>query len=170
VVKRLFLPGGIGFIKQFFYCFFVKKAFFRDLIRYKFMADGKSLSARIKAELKRQNKKPGELYRFADITSQAPINWRNKNSIPAADTALKIAEFLDVSVKWLITGEEEPGLSRVEQDLLASFRQLDERDQSDVLGNIKMKLENAKEDKSIDKSADKQSKGGKDHPVRGKGA
>jgi transcriptional regulator with XRE-family HTH domain len=134
------------------------------------MADGKALSTRIKAELKKQNKKPGELYRFADITSQAPINWRNKNSIPAADTALKIAEFLGVSVRWLITGEEEPGISRIEQNLLVSFRQLDERDQSDVLGNIKMKLENAKEDKSGSKPADKQAKGGGSRRTQGKGA
>jgi transcriptional regulator with XRE-family HTH domain len=134
------------------------------------MIDGKALSARVKAELKKQNKKPGELYRFADITSQAPINWRNKNSIPAADTALKIAEFLGVSIKWLITGEEEPGLSRVEKDLLASFNQLDERDQLDVIGNIKMKLENSKEDKPGGKSADKQSEAGKGRRVQGKGA
>jgi transcriptional regulator with XRE-family HTH domain len=155
---------------QFFYCFFKKSYFFHDLSRYESMADGKALSVRIKAELKKQNKKPGELYRFADITSQAPINWRNKNSIPAADTALKIAEFLGVSVKWLITGEEEPGLSHVEQDLLASFRQLDERDRLDVLGNIKMKLEKAIEVKSGNKPADKQSKEGKVHRAQGKGA
>jgi transcriptional regulator with XRE-family HTH domain len=150
---------------------FLRKGYFgNDLSRYENMGDGKALSARIKTELRKQKKKPGELYKFANITSQAPINWRTKNSIPGADTALKIAEFLGVSVKWLITGEEEPGLSNVEQDLLAGFRQLDERDQLDVIGNIKMKLENIKESKSGSQSVDKQTESGKGRHVREKGA
>jgi transcriptional regulator with XRE-family HTH domain len=122
---------------QFFYCFFQKKSFFHNFSRYKGMVDGKLLSERIKAELKRKKKKPGELYKFADITSQAPINWRNKNSIPAADTALKIADFLGVSVKWLITGEEEPGLSRVEQDLLEAFNRLNETGKQAALDAVR---------------------------------
>ncbi len=76
------------------------------------------------------------------ISSQNITNI--KKSIPAADTAIKIADFLGVSVKWLITGIKEVGLSQNEHDLIRDFRLLDSRDQSDILGIVQLKLENAK--------------------------
>jgi transcriptional regulator with XRE-family HTH domain len=134
------------------------------------MPDEKTVADRIKDILAQKKIKKGDFYKAMLLTPQSIRNWGIRESLPAVDTALKIAEFLGVSVKWLITGEEEPGLSHIEQDLLAGFRQLDERDQSDVLGNIKMKLEKAKGIKHGTKPVDKQAKAGEGHRVRGKGA
>ena len=64
--------------------------------------------------------------------------------MPRADTAVKIADYFNVSAKWLITGKQDAELTQEERDLLAAFRLLDSRDQGDVLGIVEMKLENAK--------------------------
>jgi len=76
-------------------------------------------------------------------SAQSITDWGN-GSIPQADSALYIADQLNVSVRWLLTGEEEADLTNEERDLLGRFRQLDSRDRADVLGNVEMKLENAK--------------------------
>lgn len=40
------------------------------------------------------------------IKPQVISNWKIRDTIPSADIALKIANYLNVSVEWLITGEE----------------------------------------------------------------
>jgi transcriptional regulator with XRE-family HTH domain len=48
--------------------------------------------------------------------------WKETNAIPHADVAIKIADFLGVSVNWLITGKEsKPALSQDRQKLLAVY-------------------------------------------------
>jgi hypothetical protein len=66
------------------------------------------------------------------------------------DDAVSLFSFCTLSrassmaVKWLITGEEDKNLSNVERELTDCFRKLDSRDQGDILGNVKHKLENVK--------------------------
>jgi transcriptional regulator with XRE-family HTH domain len=57
---------------------------------------------------------------------QSFTDW-SKGSIPAADTALKIADFLRVSYRWLLTGEDEAGLTPVQRELLAKYEALDKQ-------------------------------------------
>lgn len=39
------------------------------------------------------------------ITRQAITNWKKNNGLPVVDKALKIAEYLNVSIEWLINGK-----------------------------------------------------------------
>lgn len=39
------------------------------------------------------------------ISPQLISNWKSRNSIPKADDLYKIAKFLNVSMEWLLTGE-----------------------------------------------------------------
>ena len=54
---------------------------------------------------------------------QVFTNWKLRDSIPSADVAVKIARLLDVSVEYLVTGEENNPLSkkvdRLEQQIEA---------------------------------------------------
>jgi transcriptional regulator with XRE-family HTH domain len=59
---------------------------------------------------------------------QSFTDW-NKGSIPAADTVLKIADFLKVSYRWLLTGEDEGGLTPDQRELIAKFEALDKQGQ-----------------------------------------
>jgi transcriptional regulator with XRE-family HTH domain len=57
---------------------------------------------------------------------QSITDW-SKGSIPAADTALKIADFLNVSYRWLLTGEDEAGLTPEQRELMEKYEALDEQ-------------------------------------------
>jgi transcriptional regulator with XRE-family HTH domain len=52
---------------------------------------------------------------------QTITDWNERGTIPRADVALAIADYLGVSVRWLLTGEDEKGLSRDERNLLAKY-------------------------------------------------
>lgn len=53
-------------------------------------------------------------------------NWSARGTIPAADIALKIAKYLNVSLEWLITGTESEGLSLEEREILEKWNSLEE--------------------------------------------
>jgi transcriptional regulator with XRE-family HTH domain len=68
-------------------------------------------------------------------------NWDKRETIPAADIALKIADYLGVSVRWLITGKDEQSLTLEERNLLSKYSRLDERDRYEVNALLDAKLE-----------------------------
>jgi transcriptional regulator with XRE-family HTH domain len=61
---------------------------------------------------------------------QSFTDW-SKGSIPSADTVLKIADFLKVSYRWLLTGEDEKGLTLTpeQRKLIAKYEVLDKQGQ-----------------------------------------
>ena len=65
---------------------------------------GKEFSERIDLMLKLENHTRKELCDYAGISVQAFSNWKLQSSLPGAETALKIADFLNVSLEWLING------------------------------------------------------------------
>ena len=64
-------------------------------------------------------------------------SWIERKCPPQADDALKIADLLGVSVRYLVTGEDEEGLSPRERELLDVCRLLPDRKFSIVLKNAK---------------------------------
>jgi len=62
---------------------------------------------------------------------QSLTDW-SKGSIPQADTAVYIADRLGISIRWLLTGEEEPGLSLDERNLVIKYQSLDEQGQYEI--------------------------------------
>jgi len=107
------------------------------------MTDGKAIFDRIIGVLAEKGLKRLDMCRAIGISSQNITNI--KKSIPAADTAIKIADYLHVSVKWLITGEQDAELSQEERDLLDAFRMLGEqKDKDEIMGIINLKIEISK--------------------------
>ena len=86
--------------------------------------------------LKRQALADNGKFRVENIAK-----WKTRNSIPAGDVLLGIADYLGVSIRWLLTGEDEAGLAPEERSLLDSYRRLDDRDRAEVVGIIALKLE-----------------------------
>jgi len=67
------------------------------------------------------------------ISQQAISNWKSRNSIPKADDLYKIAQKLDVSMEWLLTGHDRINdLTEQEQVILGNFRKLDEHDKNSI--------------------------------------
>jgi transcriptional regulator with XRE-family HTH domain len=70
---------------------------------------------------------------------QSFTDW-SKGSIPAADTALRIADFLNVSCRWLLTGEDETGLTPIQRELITKYESLDKRGQRMALEMLDLLL------------------------------
>lgn len=58
-------------------------------------------------------------------------NWSARGTVPAGDICLKIADYLGVSVEWLISGKES-GLSTEQRALLSQWSKLS-ADQKDTI-------------------------------------
>jgi transcriptional regulator with XRE-family HTH domain len=79
------------------------------------------------------------------VSSGTISDW--KNSYPRVDKLAVVTDFYGVSLDYVVFGNRKADeLSPEESLLVNAFRQLDSRDQNDILGNVKLKLENAKKD------------------------
>lgn len=68
---------------------------------------GKDIVFRIDSVLKKRNLKRKAVADAVGISLQPFTSWSNRGSIPGADIAYHIAEYLNVSVDWLLTGKED---------------------------------------------------------------
>lgn len=66
-------------------------------------------------------------------------NWSARGTVPAADICLRIAEYLGVSVEWLVTGKES-SLTSEEKTLLKQWKILTP-DQKDTIRTLLNKWE-----------------------------
>lgn len=65
-----------------------------------------------------------DLAEIAGVTPPSVNEWKNEGAMPRADTAVKIADFFNVSTKWLITGINDADLSQDERDILEAYKRL----------------------------------------------
>ena len=86
-----------------------------------------------------------ELSRAIDVPDSTVRSWFKKDSIPAADTALRIADFLNVSLEYLVTGKKNESkkskteLSDFEKNLLREAAGLLPEDKVELMSYIEMK-------------------------------
>ena len=62
---------------------------------------------RVYYELDRQGKKGSDLCRHLNITTSLLAGWKKQNTFPPAQYLAGIAEFLEVTVDYLLTGKEK---------------------------------------------------------------
>ncbi|MDE6591515.1 MAG: helix-turn-helix domain-containing protein [Oscillospiraceae bacterium] len=71
--------------------------------------------------------------------------WKN-GSIPSSDIVVKLAEFLDVTTDYLLTGKETPsaneGLKPEERQFIEKFNKLEPIDQGKILERMDVIYEN----------------------------
>lgn len=87
---------------------------------------------RIDLKLKEKGIKRFSFCEDMNITHSALTDWSKRGTIPSADTVLKIANYLNVSMEWLLTGRNPEGITDEEAELLRRYRTLDARDKSVV--------------------------------------
>lgn len=85
-----------------------------------------TISQRIFFLMEKQGKKQKELSKFTGISTSTISAWNKRGTNPAADTISTIADFLEVTVDYLLTGKENQTaiLTTDEQELLENYRQL----------------------------------------------
>lgn len=75
-----------------------------------------SFAKRVISELEYQGKSQKELADFLGTKSSTVRSWITRDSVPAADVAQKVADYLNVPLRYLLTGE---GKEKPESPLLA---------------------------------------------------
>lgn len=77
-----------------------------------------NLGIRVKDLLKSKNVKPSDFCKEMGISSQNFYDWQKKGSSPNAMTALKVAQYLGVTVEYLLTGKDFQTLSEERSELV----------------------------------------------------
>jgi transcriptional regulator with XRE-family HTH domain len=100
---------------------------------------------RVLEELDFLNASKADIARFLNVRKSTVYSWFERDTIPAADTALKIADFLNVSLEYLVTGKKDESkkskaeLSDFEKELLKESAGLLQEDKVELLAYIAMK-------------------------------
>ncbi len=78
---------------------------------------------RIDSVLKKLNLKRNAFCDDLGLTHSALTDWNKRNTIPGGDVVLRIADYLGVNYRWLISGKSDE-VDDEEQSLLVSWRRL----------------------------------------------
>lgn len=76
-----------------------------------------------------------------DVNEKTVSAWKKNNSLPPVDKISKISDYLNVTIEYLITGNENTkhiSLSPDEENLLSYFRELNDKDKGFILGEAKV--------------------------------
>ncbi len=94
---------------------------------------------RVESILKEKRLTQKELAEDLGLRRPTLSDWKKNGAVPAADICLLIAEYLGVSVEWLVTGKET-ALTSEEKTLLKQWKILTP-DQKDTLRTLLNKWE-----------------------------
>lgn len=102
-------------------------------------------------ESKSQQRK---LSQATGISEQTISSWKKRGTDPSAKHIYAIAEFLNISPVYLLTGKEEPKIeiNQDEQELLKIYRCLDRKRKIRVNSFIYDELENMEQDGDMPKA------------------
>lgn len=116
-----------------------------------------TISQRIFALLREKKLSQKDLSAYTGISPAAISSWKSKGTNPSSDKIVKISEFLNVDVYYLLTGENPPDsvlqiaeesaykttLTLSDPDeiqLIRFFRELSPMDKGRILGQLEQKL------------------------------
>ncbi len=104
-----------------------------------------TISQRVFQELKKQNKSQKDLALATGISTSTISSWKKHGTNPLADSIFPIAQFLEVSLEYLLTGEEKksslPELTENEQAIVKVFKELTDTQQGEIIGRAKVMAE-----------------------------
>lgn len=90
--------------------------------------------------LKTKNLKRKAVCDHAGIAVQTITDWDKRGSMPAADTLYKIAQYLETTVEFLLTGKTESGIDPQTLKLAQDISSLSPEDRDDIKVLIDHKL------------------------------
>ena len=114
-----------------------------------YKTNGMLIVERIDQLLSERNENRVIMANSIDVTTQTISHWFTRGTIPAADIALKIADYLNVSIEFLLYGIEKD-YSNTERDLISRFRELSAMQQEAVISVIQtFENQNLKNTKAV---------------------
>jgi transcriptional regulator with XRE-family HTH domain len=99
--------------------------------------EGRGIVERIDAKLDARNESRKHIISVAGLKSVQSITDWKKGSMPAADTLFYIADYLQVSVRWLLTGVDDSDLAQDEQDMLSAYNRLSNEGKAAALAAVR---------------------------------
>lgn len=113
-------------------------------------SNGFIIVERIDRLLSEKKLKRAALAEAVGIKAQTISAWSTRGTVPAADIAIKMAEFLDVSVEWLIAGEDKTGYTPEDRRIISAFHELGDSAQRTVLTLLNHLADEARQTKNED--------------------
>ena len=89
---------------------------------------------RVESLLKEKRLTQKELAEDLELRRPTLSDWKKNGAVPAGDICIRIADYLGVSVEWLVTGKEA-ALSSEERTLLKQWQVLSE-EQKDTIRTL----------------------------------
>lgn len=93
--------------------------------------------------MEQKNIKSSELSEFLGVNKSVVSTWKKRNTNPPSEMLVKICELLNVSLNFLITGEElkiDNKLSKEEQYIIDLYRKLTARNQIKLEGYMEAEI------------------------------
>lgn len=91
---------------------------------------------RINLSLKKLHISKGKFYEDLGLANNTSTNWSKRGTVPSADVALRIADYLGVSVRYLITGEDNEIPIRI-REVVELCRELDDKELETVCSMLR---------------------------------
>ena len=88
---------------------------------------------RIQIKLKEKGLSISKLEKECNLGNGTIKRWETNK--PSIDKVEKVANFLGISIEWLITGKEAPDLTKDEQQLLINYRLCNPKGKERILEN-----------------------------------
>lgn len=102
---------------------------------------GKEFTKRIDFCLAKKNQTRKAITTDLGISSSTMSSWAaGRGSIPNANIVEKIAKYLNVTIDWLITGEENSDFTFEERELITKWRELTEEAKKKIRFDIEYYL------------------------------
>jgi transcriptional regulator with XRE-family HTH domain len=112
---------------------------------------GSDIVKRIDGLLASRNEKRKVLADAVGFSAANIAKWKTQGGTPTVTAAVAIADYFGVSVRWLLTGQDEKGLTLDERNLLSKFSSLVDRGQREIQGLLDLKLSVAPTDGDLKK-------------------
>ena len=84
-----------------------------------------------------------EIIKLMGVTSPAVTTWKRSGTVPKASVLLKLADYFDVSLEYLLGGDEVGQISETEQVLLNAYRECSTEDQMRIMAFVIGKKEDS---------------------------
>ena len=105
--------------------------------------NGLDLVSNINKVLDKKGVNKTQMLQSLKIPKSSMNNWESNGNIPSGDKLFAIAQYLNVSMEWLITGQEAKNdISQEDKELLENYHQLSPDNQSVIQVTMQAMLQN----------------------------
>ena len=103
-----------------------------------------TITERLFLVLSNKNLSQKEFAKAINVNEKTVSAWKKNNSLPSADKISDISDFLNISLEYLLTGQEKSPssyLTENEQKIIDTFKNLTPTQQGEIIGRAKVMAE-----------------------------